>query len=385
MTCGDRRQTAAVAVGTDGRLYVDVVVIGGGMAGVSVAAELAATHSVALLEQEDHLAHHATGRSAAMFLESYGTPAVRELTKASRPLIDAASEGSGVSILTPRPLLWIALHGQEDQLDTAVEQEPSLRRLDVGEARALCPALRADRIAGAAVEPDAQDIDVAALHQWYVREARRNGVTVLTGRGVETATRQGPAAWRLPHRTGDVSAAVVVDAAGAWADQVAERFGARPQGLEARRRTIAIGRPAEPLAPTAPMVCDIGDTFYFRPEGPHVLMSPADETATEPCDARPDEVDVALAVERVNDATTLGIRSVASTWAGLRTFAPDRQPVVGNDPEVAGLFWLAGQGGTGIQMAPALARLAAELVLDPDRRPPEPIAPRSTGHVDRRR
>jgi D-arginine dehydrogenase len=373
-----------VAEHGNGLLTVDVAVIGGGMAGVSVAAELAATHTVALLEQEDQLAHHATGRSAAMFLESYGQPVVRELTRASRPLMDAASEAGDVSILTPRPLLWVALPGQEDLLVAAVEHEQNLQRLDVGDARALCPVLRSDRVAGAAVEPDAQDIDVAALHQWYLREARRRGVTVLAGHGLEAATREEPSAWRLRHRAGDVIAPVVVDAAGAWADQVAALFGARPQGLEPRRRTIAIGRSHEPLPPTTPMVCDVGDTFYFRPEGPHVLLSPADETPTEPCDARPEEADVALAVERVNDATTLDIRSVASTWAGLRTFAPDRNPVVGYDPEAPGFFWLAGQGGTGIQMAPALARLAAELVLDPDRRrPPDAIAPR--GPTDLRR
>jgi D-arginine dehydrogenase len=364
-------------MGPVGTVVVDVAVVGGGMAGVSIAAELATTHAVALLEQEDQLAHHATGRSAAMFLESYGKPAVRDLTRASRPLIDAAATARGVPILTPRPMLWVAVQGQEDDLASMVDDEPSLRRLDPDEARALCPALRADRIAAAAVEPDAQDIDVAALHQWYLQEARRHGVAVLTGCRV-TRARRHEGAWYLDLDTAaPVVATVVVDAAGAWADQVAATFGARAHGLEPRRRTIAIGRIREPLAPTMPMVADVGDTFYFRPEGPHVLMSPADETPTEPCDARPEEADVALAIERVNRVTTLGIRSVASTWAGLRTFAPDRLPVVGYDPEAPGVFWLAGQGGTGIQMAPALARLAADLVRDPQLRPPEPIGPRA--------
>jgi D-arginine dehydrogenase len=163
-----------------------------------------------------------------------------------------------------------------------------------------------------------------------------------------------------------VVAPVVVDAAGAWADVVAGLFGARPCGLRPLRRTIVIARPGSgaPVAAGSPLVADVHDGFYFRPDGPHLLLSPADETPSEPCDARPDEADVALALERVNEATTLGLRSVVTAWAGLRTFAPDRVPVVGYDPEVPGFFWLAGQGGYGIQIAPALARLAAALLAD---------------------
>jgi D-arginine dehydrogenase len=329
------------------------------MAGVTIASELAGTHSVALLEQEDQLARHATGRSAAAFLESYGSPEVCALTRASRPLLATAEPPT--PLLNARHLLWIAGPGRQQAMEGLLARQPGLRAVTAARAHALCTALRADHVVAAAVEPDAADIDVAAMHQMYVRRARSRGCAVLSG------ARLGGAAddrgrWRLRLAAGELVAGLVVDAAGAWADRVATLLGARPCGLRPLRRTIAIGRAARPLASSSPLVADVDERFYFRPEGPHVLVSPADETPSEPCDARPDEADVALALERVNEVTTLGVRSVVAAWAGLRTFAPDRNPVVGFDPDVPGLFWLAGQGGYGIQMAPALARLAAALV-----------------------
>jgi D-arginine dehydrogenase len=329
------------------------------MAGMSIASELSSTHSVIVLEQEAQLAHHATGRSAAAFLESYGGPEVRALTRASRPLLEAAAVDA--PLLTRRPLLWIAGPGREPAIAEMCRQQPRLDGLSPADAQRMCPVVRTDWVAAAAVEPDAQDIDVAGLHQAYVRSARRNGVTVARDSCVWEATYDGRA-WRLRHTSGTVSAPVVVDAAGAWADHVARLFGAQPCGLRAFRRTVVIARTGQPVATSWPLVADVDDTFYFRPDGPHVLASPADETPSEPCDARPEEADVARAIERVNLATTLGIRSVVTTWAGLRTFAADRVPVMGYDPDVPGLFWLAGQGGYGIQTAPALARLSAGIL-----------------------
>jgi D-arginine dehydrogenase len=333
----------------------DVAVIGGGMAGMSIASELAPTHSVIVLEQESQLAHHATGRSAAAFLESYGGPEVRALTRASRPLLEAA--GVDAPLLTQRPLLWVAGPGRGPTIAEMRRQQPGLRGLGINDAQRMCSVLRTEWVAAAAVEPDAQDIDVAGLHQTYVRAARRNGVIVARDSRVSEASYDGRS-WRLRHASGTASAGVVVDAAGAWADHVATLFGARPCGLRPLRRTVVIARTGQPVPASWPLVADVDDTFYFRPDGPHVLASPADETPSEPCDARPEEADVARAIERVNRATTLAIRSVVTAWAGLRTFAPDRVPVMGYDPDVPGFFWLAGQGGYGIQTAPALARLA---------------------------
>lgn len=326
---------------------------------MSIASELAPTHSVIVLEQEDQLAHHATGRSAAAFLESYGGPEVRALTRASRPLLEAAT--ADAPLLTRRPLVWIAGPGREPAIAEMRRQQPGLAVIGPVDARRMCSAVRTEWVAAAAVEPDAQDIDVAGLHQAYVREARRHGVRVSKDSCVSEATYDGHA-WRLRHAGGEVVAGVVVNAAGAWADRVAMLFGARPCGLQPLRRTVVIARTSQPVVASWPLVADVDDTFYFRPDGPHVLASPADETPSEPCDARPEETDVARAIERVNLATTLGIRSVVTAWAGLRTFAADRVPVMGYDPDVPGVFWLAGQGGYGIQTAPALARLAARVL-----------------------
>lgn len=331
------------------------------MAGVSVAAALAPHLDVVLLEAETELAHHTTGRSAAAFLQSYGSPENRALTTASRVLIDEIARADGTRLLDPRPLLWVARADQTEHLTQLCAAVPTLERLDGREAQRLAPVLRPGHVAVAALEAGAQDIDVMALHQHYVRAARRHGVEIVRGARVTGAVRRG-SSWSLttPDRT--FAAAVVVDAAGAWADVVARVLGAPPVGLAPLRRTVAIARTAAAVDPAMPLVADVDERFYFKPEGPNVLVSPADETPSEPCDARPDEVDVALALDRVNAATTLGLRSVASAWAGLRTFAPDRNSVVGPDPHVDGLVWCAGQGGYGIQSAPAVAAVVAHLV-----------------------
>ncbi len=349
--------------------HVDVLVIGGGMAGVTVAAALAPHRRVLLVEAEPQLAQHATGRSAAAFLETYGPPEVRHLTRASRAAMDAASaDPLTPAILTLRPLLWLARADQLDHFDALTTAQPALERLDVAAATAILPVLRPGYLAAAALERNAADIDVAALHQHHLRLLRAAGGRVVTSAAVLDAERPGDGPWRVrlgPEGDGTtVEAEVVVNAAGAWADAVAARFGARPVGLVPKRRTAALARAAVPVDPRWPLASDVGEGFYLKPEGDHVLVSPADETPSEPVDAQPDELDVARALERVDAATTLGLRSVVRAWAGLRTFAPDGNPVVGPDPDVRGFVWLAGQGGYGIQMAPALAALAAALVMD---------------------
>jgi D-arginine dehydrogenase len=343
----------------------DVVVIGGGMAGVTVAAALAPECRVLLVEAEPELARHATGRSAAAFLETYGPAPVRQLTRASRPLLDAASRSAGTPpILTPRPLLWLARPDQRAHLEAALAEQPTLEALDVAAVEELVPCVRPGHIGGGALERNAADIDVAALHQHHVRALRAAGGEVALHAPLVAGRRHG-GRWELQLGGASarlVGADVVVDAAGAWADEVATRLGARPVGLVPKRRTVAIARSDVPVDPAWPLVADVGDRFYFKPEGPHVLVSPADETPAPPGDARPEELDVARALERARAATTLGLRSVVRAWAGLRTFAPDGLPVVGADDEAAGLVWLAGQGGYGIQLAAALALVAAASV-----------------------
>jgi D-arginine dehydrogenase len=346
----------------------DVAVIGAGIAGVSVAYELAGDLSVVLLEQEKRPAYHTTGRSAAMFLASYGGPDVWPLTAASRPVFDAVG-----TLLAPRPLLWVAPPDQLDALAALAAAQPDLVPLDPEAAAAACGALRPGWCAAALLEPGALEIDVLGLHQHYLAGARRRGSRVL----LDTAVRSGDwehGRWLLDTAAGPVTATAVVNATGAWADRVAAALGVPPVGLRPLRRTAAVAR-AGGVDRRWPIVADVGETFYFRPEGAGVLVSPADETPSEPCDARPDDLDVALALDRVNAATTLGLRSVQTSWAGLRTFAPDRNPVAGADPAAPRLWWLAGQGGYGIQTAPALARLVAGAVTGDGGAVPAALSP----------
>ena len=346
------------------RARVDVLVVGGGMAGVSIAYELAAATRVVLVEKEARLAYHTTGRSAAMYLQSYGNAVVRALTVASwddfealRGLVD------GHPLLLPKPLLWTADEAALPHLEALLRTDAPLRRLTGAEAVERCPALRPDRIVAAAEDVHAMEIDVDLVHRAYLQGLRqRDGeVRVLAEAAALERHDEG---WRIEVAGGEVTARTVVDAAGAWADVVAARAGVPPVGLRPLRRTIF----TSPVSGWSdldrwPFIGDAGDRFYFKGEHDQVLVSPADEIPDEPRDARPEEVDVAAAMEVVNQFTTLGLRSVRSAWAGLRTFAPDRSPVAGGAPGAPGFFWFAGQGGYGIQMAPALARAGASLAL----------------------
>ena len=343
----------------------DIAVIGGGIAGVSAACELAAAGLVVmLLEQEEQLAHHTTGRSAAVFLESYGPPPVRALTAASRSDYAAAPERFGTGpLLEARTALWVAPARQASLLDALMGEVGTLQPLTPSAALEHCPVLRPGYPVAAALEPDAAVIDVLALHQGFVRGLVGAGGSILRATRVTAIQRSG-SGWRLGWPGGEVTVGSVVLAAGAWCDELAVCAGARPLGLRPLRRTLATCRvPAgADLDPEGPLVSDAAHTWYFKPEGPNVLVSPADETRSPPCDAQSEEADVALGIERVNGATTLGLRSVVSAWVGLRTFAPDRVPVVGEDPSHSGLYWLAGQGGYGIQTAPAMARCLTGLI-----------------------
>ncbi len=344
---------------------VDVAVIGAGMAGVSIAYELAAHASVLVLEQEDVLAKHTTGRSAAAFLESYGSPVVRALTRASRAAYDSAPDGLGTpSLLSPRPLLMIGRADQEASLTQLVaEVGGALRPVAVDDAIQLCPPLDPEYVACAAVDVTAMDIDVMALHHGYVAGLARRKGSIMRGARVLGLTTDGDG-WRVRTTDDPLDAGAVVNAAGAWADEVAMLASLEPIGLQPKRRTIAIcaGTRDDDIT-NWPLVVDADEQFYFKPEaGRDLLVSPGDTTPVAPQDARPQDEDVALGIERVNAATTLGLRHVRTAWAGLRTFAPDFNPVVGPDPRVPGFFWFAGQGGYGIQMAPALAWVGAALL-----------------------
>lgn len=355
-----------------------MVVVGGGIAGASAAWALAAGGAeVVLVEQEAQAGHHATGRSAAVTNETVGHPVVGALARAGRPFLDTPPPGFvDHPLLTPRGLLWVA----EDPTALDALVAPAARRIDAAAVLGLVPDLQPGwAMAGGVYEEGAKAIDVATLLQGYLRGLRRRGGEVLTGCRVAGLSRD-DVGWTVelggPHHDGDVGAVgsgatgvvircdVVVNAAGAWGDVVAAAAGVAPVGLAALRRTACIvAVPGGHDVTHWPLVMDAGGTFYAEPEPGGLLLSPADETPDEPGDARPEELDIALALDRLRDATTLPVRSVRRAWAGLRTFAPDRVPVAGFAPDAPGFYWLVGQGGGGIKTAPALAALAAADIL----------------------
>jgi D-arginine dehydrogenase len=322
-----------------------------------------------LLERESQPGYHSTGRSAALFTETYGNRAIRTLTGAGREFYLAWAEGfADHPILKPRGALMFAMPGQDAQLDEAWVElsslDPRVRRLDAAAAREMVPVLRADSVIGAIFEPDAMDIDVHELHQGYLRRLRQRGGRVITDAEVRVLARQG-GMWAAATSAGDFTAPIVVNAAGAWADVLAERAGLPPIGLVPKRRTaLTVAPPAEIDTAVWPMTLDIAETFYFKPDAGKLLLSPADETPMPPCDVQPEELDVAIAIDRLMRATTIEVTRVERRWAGLRSFVADKTTVCGFDPLVEGFFWLAGQGGYGIQTAEGMARCAVSLIND---------------------
>jgi D-arginine dehydrogenase len=345
----------------------DFLVIGAGMAGASAAAHLAAVGRVILLERESQPGYHSTGRSAALFTETYGNLPVRLLTRASRGFYETRADGLAEHpILTPRGALLYAMPGQKRLLDEAwAELSPldaSIQYLDAAATRALVPVLRPDKVVAAIHEPGAMDIDVHGLHGAYLRLLRRRGGRIVTDALVLALARRG-GLWNASTPAGEFAAPVVVNAAGAWADQIAGLAGLPPIGIVPKRRTaLIIAAPPGIDIAGWPITIDAAETGYFKPEAGKLLVSPADETAVPPCDVQPEELDVAIAIERLTARTTIEVRHVERKWAGLRCFVADKTPVCGFDPLADGFFWLAGQGGYGIQTAEGLARSTAGLI-----------------------
>ena len=345
--------------------YLDYIVVGAGIAGASVAAELAAHGRVALLEAESQAGYHSTGRSAALFSEAYGNAPVRALTRASHAFLSRPPEGfAAAPLLRERHTLFLARRGQRHLIDE-LRANP-----DIGMRTTLLSAqdvvsrvsiLQQDGLEGAVLDSGSADIDVDLLHQGFLRQARAHGAQLHVNSAVTSLSRLG-ADWEARCAEGVFRAPVLINAAGAWADAVATMAGVQPVGLQPKRRTAAlIALPPGVDAATWPAVIGIDESYYFKPDAGLLLISPADEHPSPACDAQPEELDVAIAVDRFEALTGLQVRQVKRRWAGLRVFSPDRTPVVGFDAQAPGFFWCAGQGGYGIQTSPALGRVAAAL------------------------
>jgi D-arginine dehydrogenase len=322
---------------------------------------------VLLLERESQPGYHSTGRSAALFTETYGNAVMRALTRASKPFLQQPPEGFAPSpLLSPRGTLLVARRSQLDTLRRAADEcaglVGNLAWWSGDEVRARVPCFTPEQVAAGLLEPDAMDIDVHALHQGYLRGLRARGGTLACDAEVRALARDG-GIWRVQAGSGEFAAPLLVNAAGAWADEIGRMAGARAVGLLPRRRT-AITFDAPPAVPIErwPAVIDIDEDWYFKPDAGRILASPADETPSPPCDAQPDEYDIAVLVDRLSQVTTLQVPRIHARWAGLRSFVADRTIVAGFDAQAAGFFWLAGQGGYGIQTAPAVARAAAALL-----------------------
>ena len=346
----------------------DIVVIGAGMAGATAAANLSPHKRVALIEAEDVAGYHTTGRSAAIWIQNYGPPDVRALTRLSRAFYESPPAGfSEASLIRRRSVLTLASAGQMAALDTAVAVGLGIRRIAVADAETMIPALRPGYLGGAALEDDAFDMDVAAIHQGFLRMLRGNGGVLGLRHRAGRIEKRGEL-WEIEAASGEVyRAPCVVNAAGAWGDEVAVIAGVVPLGLEPRRRTAAVVDPSPFDVSDWPMLMDAEEGWYARPEArTRLMVSPADATPTHAHDVQPDELDVAIGIDRMQQALDIPVRRVEHSWAGLRTFAPDGSLAFGWDPVAEGFFWCVGQGGYGIQTAPAAGRFVADLVLRRD-------------------
>ncbi|MDQ3481948.1 MAG: FAD-binding oxidoreductase [Pseudomonadota bacterium] len=355
----------------------DVVIVGGGIAGASLGAELTSHRAVTILETESQCGLHSTGRSAAFWLESYGGATVAQLTTASRAfLATPPSEFSDAGFLRTRGDLHITRGELPDippPIETHIVEREELERLVPG----IRPEWRR-----ALFEPGCADIDVAALHAAYLRAFRQAGGQVRTSARFRSTERSG-GGWNISLEDGStLDAGIIVNAAGAWADEVAIAASVPPLGIAAKLRTMVQLRVGRSGLRDLPLIDDAEGTFYFKGEGDRTIwLSPHDEIDSDPCDAAPDELDVAIAIDRFQRVVDWPVEAVERRWAGLRSFAPDRVPVYGFDPASPGFFWCAGQGGFGIQTAPAAAKMAAALLLEsaPDgmveQINPEPFSP----------
>ena len=349
-------------------MFTDFIIIGSGIAGMSAAYRLSDHGKVIVLEKEAHLGYHTTGRSAAFFTENYGNKTIRALTKASRDFLENPSESflNNPLMSLNGGVLMIANSNQTDvvekELKYAHENTAKVFEISKKEALKMVPALKGSYLDRALHEPYSKVMDVDLIHQGYARGAKKNETKIYFNQEVIKISKD-KNLWNIKTRNETYSAPVIINAAGAWCDEIALLANCKPLGIKPKRRTIIIFKNTDNyIINQWPVVIDINDNFYFKPEAGKFLASPADETDSPPCDAQPEEIDIALTVERLEKATNLKIKNIEHKWAGLRSFYPDRTPVVGEDNNNSGFFWLAGQGGYGIMTSPSISKILESLI-----------------------
>ncbi len=341
----------------------DILIIGGGIAGISAAALMSGEARVTVIEAESAIGYHASGRSAAIFIRNYGNSVLRALNSASEGFLTQPEGVSDFSLLSPRGELLIADEDELEVFATYVAGSDGLERLTAKEALGLVPILREDRLAAVALERGARDIDVDRMLQGFARLLKRRGGTIVTSAQAMRIARSS-GVWRVTTGQDEFTAPVLVNAAGAWADRIAAMAGVRPRGLKPFRRSAAIIPPPSGLDVSLwPLFASVSERFYAKPEAGKLMISPADEEEVEPHDVFADDMVIAQGLARYEAAVSVPVNRVVHTWAGIRSFFADRTPAVGFSQDAEGFFWLAGQGGYGMQTAPALSQLAADLCL----------------------
>lgn len=349
------------------KAHYDIAVIGAGIAGSSVAAELAAHASVVLIEKEQQPGYHSTGRSAAMYIPSYGPPMIQSLTQASGDFFRATpSEFCATPLLQPRAEMLIAREDQLHAIDTFMQNhtvDESITAIDAKEVLKRCPLLKKNYAAAGIIDTSGCDIDVNALHQGYLAKFKRHGGRVKLNSPV-SELRYASGIWTIVTPADTFTAGIVVNAAGAWADELGRMAGAEQIGLIPKRRTaMIINTPLEIDIASMPLVADIDEAFYIKPDAGRLLLSPANADPMPPCDAQPEEMDIAICIQEIEKPFAFEVGTIVRKWAGLRSFVSDQEPVAGFSDAVDNFFWLAGQGGYGIQSSPGLSRYAATLIL----------------------
>jgi D-arginine dehydrogenase len=350
----------------------DIIVIGAGIAGSSIAAHLAETKRVLILEMEDRPGFHTTGRSAATFEPNYGPPPMLAFTRASSTFFANPPQGfADGPLLNPRASLFFEAEGQKKFTEGLLASGSGLEELSEAQARKLFPVLRKGYAKRTFLDPHTGDLDVDLLHRGYLKLFKTRGGQLLNSAAAETILRPGHV-WEVISPQGIFETEILVNAAGAWGDSVAAKAGVKPVGLQPKRRSIGV-IPVDgiPGVSAFPLVTDVGETWYAKPQSGKMIVSSADATPVDPHDAYADDMAIAEGIERLLNATTIEVNHLDHSWGGLRTFAPDGSPVIGFDPHTEGFFWLVGQGGYGIQSAPALSRTAAAMVLG--EKPPQDV------------